>query len=38
MKDKAILETEFVLTKDRFKLTLIEIESNKLECDDVKQW
>ena len=32
MKDKAILETEFVLTKDRFKLTLIEIESNKLEA------
>lgn len=30
MKDKAILECDFVMTKDRFKLNLIEIEEQRL--------
>ena len=30
MRDKSILECDFILTKDRFKLTLIEMEEQKL--------
>lgn len=31
LKKKALLECEFVLTQDRFKLTMIEVEEQKLE-------
>ena len=31
LKKKALLQCEFVITKDNFKLTLIEIEENKLQ-------